>query len=75
MPNDRIQRAAEHVIEENYELLSLLSDDAVHPNDCPCSTCVPLSPEALVALDEGIRSAQESPGVDLGSFAQYADDD
>ena len=75
MTDDRIQRAAEHVIEENRELLSLLSDDVEHPKDCPCSTCVPLSPEALAALDEGIRSAQESPGVNLGSFAQYADDD
>jgi hypothetical protein len=62
------------LITDDCELLSLLSDNVEHPNDCPCSTCVPLSPEALAALDEGIRSAQESPGVDLGSFAQYADD-
>lgn len=36
---------------------------------------VPLSPEALAALDAGIKSAQEHPPVDLGSFEQYADDE
>jgi hypothetical protein len=41
---------------------------------------VPLSPEAQTALDDGIRSAKADieagkPPIDLGSFAQYADDD
>ena len=40
----------------------------------------PLSPEAQAALDDGIRSAKADieagkPPIDLGSFAQYADDD
>ena len=35
----------------------------------------PLSDQERADLDAAIRSAQGSPSVDLGSFAQYADDD
>jgi hypothetical protein len=36
---------------------------------------VPLSAESRAMLEAGIRSAQEKPSVDRGSFAQYANDD
>jgi hypothetical protein len=39
------------------------------PND------VPLSDESRAQLEAGIRSAKDHPGIYLGSFAQYADDE
>lgn len=43
--------------------------DQINPLDQP------LSAEALQGLNDGLKSAQESPPADLGSFSQYIDDD
>ena len=54
---------------------------------CPCTPVidsrecssdyvqVPLSAESRAMLERGIRDVQEGRTYDLGSFAQYADDD
>lgn len=60
---------------QEHERVWNITDEERHQEHVKNGTYTPPTQDRLDILHAGIESAKKNPPVDLGSFAQYADDD